>query len=48
MWYLVMIAVLVALNLFQLITIIKCAKRMQVMQNQIILLEKTMMLEADN
>jgi len=35
-----MIAVLVALNLFQLITIIKCAKRMQVMQIRLSCLKK--------
>ena len=48
MWYIVTITVLAILNLLQLVTIIKCTKRMQVLQNQIILLEKTMMLEANS
>ncbi len=42
MWYIVTIVALAILNLFQLVTIIKCVKRMQVLQNQIILLEKAM------
>jgi len=48
MWYIVTIAVLVVLNLFQIFIVIRCVKKMQVLQNQIILLEKTMMLEADS
>lgn len=48
MWYIVTIVVLAILNLLQLVTIIKCISKMQVLQNQIILLEKTMMLEADS